>query len=242
MILELADRTISTPTGIAEDVFVKVGTFFFPANFVVVDYVADPRVPNLGRPSEGGSALIDVLGQQRTLRHDDQSCDIQSPRASKTKQLPADTLCKKTYDEAPAHYPQRKKQRILAIDAKPRLLRWILLLQEFDVVIRDKKGAENLAADHFLDLKNSPSKGNVVIQRDCRLSRKEKFFKGRQYDTFGTTLSIQDMCADQGFYWPLIYKDAHDFVTRCRVHCHRQAKISQRDEIAQTLSTVCEML
>ncbi|GJY21783.1 reverse transcriptase domain-containing protein [Tanacetum coccineum] len=43
MILELADRTISTPTGIAEDVFVKVGTFFFPADFVVVDYVADPR-------------------------------------------------------------------------------------------------------------------------------------------------------------------------------------------------------
>ncbi|GKC78997.1 reverse transcriptase domain-containing protein [Tanacetum coccineum] len=34
-------------------------------------------------------------------------------------------------------------------DAKPRLLRWILLLQEFDVIIRDKKGAENLAADHL---------------------------------------------------------------------------------------------
>ncbi|GJS82185.1 reverse transcriptase domain-containing protein [Tanacetum coccineum] len=51
MILELADRTISTPTGIAEDVFVKVGTFLFPADFVVVDYVANPRVPLiLGRP------------------------------------------------------------------------------------------------------------------------------------------------------------------------------------------------
>ncbi|GJX95068.1 reverse transcriptase domain-containing protein [Tanacetum coccineum] len=43
MILELADRSISTPTGIAEDVFVKVGTFYFPADFVVVDYDADPR-------------------------------------------------------------------------------------------------------------------------------------------------------------------------------------------------------
>ncbi|GJT22877.1 reverse transcriptase domain-containing protein [Tanacetum coccineum] len=62
MILELADRTISTPTGIAEDVFVKVGTFFFPANFVVVDYVADPRVPLiLGRPFlRTARALIDV--------------------------------------------------------------------------------------------------------------------------------------------------------------------------------------
>ncbi|GJU46694.1 reverse transcriptase domain-containing protein [Tanacetum coccineum] len=35
-------------------------------------------------------------------------------------------------------------------DAKPRLMRWILLLQEFDVVIRDKKGAENMArCDHL---------------------------------------------------------------------------------------------
>ncbi|GKF39795.1 reverse transcriptase domain-containing protein, partial [Tanacetum coccineum] len=75
MILELADRTTSTPTGIAEDVFVKVGTFFFPADFVVVDYVADPRVPLiLGRPFlRTARALIDVHGEQITLRHDDQS-------------------------------------------------------------------------------------------------------------------------------------------------------------------------
>ncbi|GJY04226.1 reverse transcriptase domain-containing protein [Tanacetum coccineum] len=39
-------------------------------------------------------------------------------------------------------------------NAKPRLLRWILLLQEFDVIIRDKKGAENLASDHLSRLEN----------------------------------------------------------------------------------------
>ncbi|GJV34799.1 reverse transcriptase domain-containing protein [Tanacetum coccineum] len=39
-------------------------------------------------------------------------------------------------------------------DAKPRLLRWILLLEEFNVFIRDKKGAENLAADHLSRLEN----------------------------------------------------------------------------------------
>nr|GFC31451.1 reverse transcriptase domain-containing protein [Tanacetum cinerariifolium] len=39
-------------------------------------------------------------------------------------------------------------------DAKPRLLWWILLLQEFDVIIRDKKGAENLATDHLSRLEN----------------------------------------------------------------------------------------
>ncbi|GJR80221.1 reverse transcriptase domain-containing protein [Tanacetum coccineum] len=45
-------------------------------------------------------------------------------------------------------------------DAKPRLLWWILLLQEFDVIIRDKKGAENLAADHLLRLEN-PHQGDL---------------------------------------------------------------------------------
>ncbi|GJV27245.1 reverse transcriptase domain-containing protein [Tanacetum coccineum] len=39
-------------------------------------------------------------------------------------------------------------------DAKPRLLRWILLLQEFDVIIHGKKGAENLVADHLSRLEN----------------------------------------------------------------------------------------
>ncbi|GKE18788.1 reverse transcriptase domain-containing protein [Tanacetum coccineum] len=75
MIFELADRTISTPTGIAEDVFMKVETFFFLADFVVIDYVSDPRVPLiLGRPFlRTARALIDVYGEQMTFRHDDQS-------------------------------------------------------------------------------------------------------------------------------------------------------------------------
>nr|GEV77662.1 reverse transcriptase domain-containing protein [Tanacetum cinerariifolium] len=41
--LELVDRSISRPVGVAEDVFVKVGTFHFSADFVVVDFDADPR-------------------------------------------------------------------------------------------------------------------------------------------------------------------------------------------------------
>nr|GEV61535.1 reverse transcriptase domain-containing protein [Tanacetum cinerariifolium] len=39
-------------------------------------------------------------------------------------------------------------------DAKPRLIRWVLLLQEFDIIIRDKKGTKNLVADHLSRLEN----------------------------------------------------------------------------------------
>nr|GEV04436.1 reverse transcriptase domain-containing protein [Tanacetum cinerariifolium] len=61
MTLELANRAICTPAGIARDVFVPVGKFTFPADFVIVDYESDPRVPFvLGRPFlRTNRALID---------------------------------------------------------------------------------------------------------------------------------------------------------------------------------------
>nr|GEW82872.1 reverse transcriptase domain-containing protein [Tanacetum cinerariifolium] len=74
MVLELADRTISKPTGVAENVFVKVGKFYFPADFVVLDFVADPRVLLiLGKPFlSTAHALIDVYEGEIILHHDDQ--------------------------------------------------------------------------------------------------------------------------------------------------------------------------
>nr|GEZ06404.1 reverse transcriptase domain-containing protein [Tanacetum cinerariifolium] len=78
MVLELADRTISKPTGVAENVFVKVGKFYFPADFVVLNFVADPRVPLiLGRPFlSTAHVLIDVYKREIILRHDDQSLTL----------------------------------------------------------------------------------------------------------------------------------------------------------------------
>ncbi|GJZ41022.1 reverse transcriptase domain-containing protein [Tanacetum coccineum] len=63
MTLELADRSISKPMGIAKDISVKVGVFHFPADFVVVDFEPDPRVPLiLGRCFlKTGRALIDCI-------------------------------------------------------------------------------------------------------------------------------------------------------------------------------------
>nr|GEY84751.1 reverse transcriptase domain-containing protein [Tanacetum cinerariifolium] len=70
MTLELADRSISRPVGVAEDVYVKVGSFYFSADFVVVDFDADPRVPLiLGRSFlKTERALINVFEGELTLR------------------------------------------------------------------------------------------------------------------------------------------------------------------------------
>nr|GEX82793.1 hypothetical protein [Tanacetum cinerariifolium] len=69
MTLKLANRAICTPAGIARDVFVSVGKFTFPDDFVVVDYESDPRVPLiLGRPFlRTTCALIDVHGEEMIL-------------------------------------------------------------------------------------------------------------------------------------------------------------------------------
>nr|GEV69803.1 reverse transcriptase domain-containing protein [Tanacetum cinerariifolium] len=70
MTLELTDRSISRPVRVAEDVIVKVGTFHFLADFIVVDFDADPRVPLILRRSflRIEKALIDVYEGELTLR------------------------------------------------------------------------------------------------------------------------------------------------------------------------------
>nr|GEY05724.1 reverse transcriptase domain-containing protein [Tanacetum cinerariifolium] len=75
MTLELSDRSIARPKGVAEDIFVKVGKFHFSTDFVVVDFEADPRVPIiLGRSFlRTDRALIDVYGEEITLRVKDES-------------------------------------------------------------------------------------------------------------------------------------------------------------------------
>ncbi|GJY45783.1 reverse transcriptase domain-containing protein [Tanacetum coccineum] len=74
MTLELANRSVCTPAGIARDFFVPGGRFTFLADFVIVDYESDPRVPLiLGRPFlRTARALIDVHGEELILRDDDE--------------------------------------------------------------------------------------------------------------------------------------------------------------------------
>nr|GEX18256.1 hypothetical protein [Tanacetum cinerariifolium] len=72
--LELANRAICTPAGIARDVFVSVGKFTFPTDFVIVYYESDHRVPLiLGRPFlRTARALIDIHGEEMILHDGDE--------------------------------------------------------------------------------------------------------------------------------------------------------------------------
>nr|GEY37609.1 reverse transcriptase domain-containing protein [Tanacetum cinerariifolium] len=92
MVLELADRTISKPMGVAENVFVKVGKFYFPADFVVLDFIAYLRVSLiLGRPFLSTThAIINVHEREIILRQDQQSLTIQCgdiPSVKKVEQI-----------------------------------------------------------------------------------------------------------------------------------------------------------
>ena len=72
--LQLADRSITYPRGIVEDVLVKVDKFIFPADFIVLDMEEDKEVPIiLGRPFLAtGRTIIDVQQGKLTLRLDDE--------------------------------------------------------------------------------------------------------------------------------------------------------------------------
>ncbi|GJU20834.1 reverse transcriptase domain-containing protein [Tanacetum coccineum] len=85
MTLELANRSVAYSAGIAKDVFVQVGKFTFPADFVVVDYDVNPRVPLiLGRPFlRTTHALVDVYKEELILRVGDEKLTFNVDNTSK---------------------------------------------------------------------------------------------------------------------------------------------------------------
>ena len=78
MRLQMADQTMKEPVGILEDVLVKIGTFIFPADFVVLDMDEDEDMPLIiGRPLlRTARALIDVHQGKLTIRLNDQSLEF----------------------------------------------------------------------------------------------------------------------------------------------------------------------
>ncbi|GJY59538.1 reverse transcriptase domain-containing protein [Tanacetum coccineum] len=88
MTLELANRSVAYPVGVAEYVIVKVRKFHFPAGFVVVDYDVDPYVPLIFRRPflKTARALVDVFGEELIFRDEDENLIFHADNTSKHPQ------------------------------------------------------------------------------------------------------------------------------------------------------------
>nr|GEX23453.1 reverse transcriptase domain-containing protein [Tanacetum cinerariifolium] len=171
-------------------------------------------------------------------------------------------------------------------DAKARLLRWVLLLQEFDFDVIDNKGAGNLAADHLSRLENpyenvrDPKEinenfpletlsmvtfrgnsgvpwfadfanyhaGNFLVKDQViwrcvhgkeALDILEACHNRPTEGHHGANLTAKKVF-DADFFWPTIYKDAHELVKNCN-SCQRQGKFLQCDEMPQNSIRIREI-
>ncbi|GJS10719.1 reverse transcriptase domain-containing protein [Tanacetum coccineum] len=178
--LELADRSITEPIGIAKDVRLMVGKFQFPAG-------------------HSYHALIDVYGGEITLRVGKEAITFNLDQTSK---YTAD------YDHMTAN----------KIDVIEMACNEIALQGSKSVMIR-----------------------GLSVCFWARIAL--EFSMLATVDLLGDTMvpiTQQERSLIQDSIGPTIYKDAHDFVTRCDI-CQRQGKITQRDEMPQNSIQVCEI-
>ncbi|GKB16421.1 reverse transcriptase domain-containing protein [Tanacetum coccineum] len=121
-----------------------------------------------------------------------------------------------------------------------------------------KKGAENLTADHLSRLEN-PHQGDLEKKGINEIFPLEtlglisfrgdsstpwfadiaNYHAGNFIGHHGANYTAKKVF-DFNFYWPTIYRDAHDLVTRCDAY-QRQGQLSQRDEMPQNAIQVCEI-
>nr|GEW92528.1 reverse transcriptase domain-containing protein [Tanacetum cinerariifolium] len=180
MVLELADRTILKPTGVTENIFVKDDKFYFPADFVVLDFIADSRVPLiLGRPFLSTAyAIINVHDREIILRQDQQSLTIQcdSPFNMEEGILFLESLLR----EEPCPNPP-------------------IIPNQTELLIDELKNSFNMGYEHFNtnlvtnDVAESSTKNLVPIPREYKVTsenRSESIEPIKDESSVFTTFSI----------------------------------------------------
>nr|GEU72181.1 reverse transcriptase domain-containing protein [Tanacetum cinerariifolium] len=221
MTLELADRSITRPKGVTEDVFVKVGKFHFPIDFVVVDFKADSRVPLiLGRSFlRTDHALIDVYGEEITLRVNDEFVTFNLNQTMRYALTYDDNSVNRVDVIDIAKLNDAIRKDYFPLPFMDQMLER-LARNEFYCFLDGFSGYFQIPIDPQDQEKTTftcPYETFAYRRMPCGLCNAlafdilKAYHEGPTKGHYGANLTAKKVF-DAGFFWPSIYRDAHDMI------------------------------